>query len=589
MLAIVFKAAVDLLARRLALRNGISGEPSLDSSIHESIGRHLAWVSSWCTTLQFFPLSSPTDLISSTSDLRYVEPRRFIVLNQESRNLTEAQLFAESKHFIITGGPGSGKTTTLKRLCSQLLAEPTIGDSWEFPVVIRFRDLSTTLDLGLAQILGIKYSTRTDAVAGAGQSQIHQTVYVVGDIKLEDFLVRLFDDLGAVILLDGLDEVAPDFFASALKLIQHLSYGLKTAKLIVTVRAGEVIPQLENVQFLEMAPLSFREKECIVERWLGASSRFLIELAGLPFQDLAERPLFLGYLLVIFKRFGDLPQQPSELYEQFVRLLLRDWDEQRGVARRSKYAVFGPDRKLKFLSALAYHLTYNTKATTFNSSMLRQVYSQIHRDFGLPASEESQVVNEIESHTGLIASAPRNCFEFSHLSLQEYLCANHMVREPYPAFLPSYIADYPSPVAVAIALSSNPSDWFAGLVLRDESFKQFSYRSYNILLERLRSERAYFRSTPILGLAILRMLDNVVSGAEVLHHWVILLGESALFNVLTIALEYYKEVPDQHSIEAKKVRLERVMAVSNVYGLTTPKVLYLPDALIAEIYNRSGQ
>jgi hypothetical protein len=85
------------------------------------------------------------------------------------------------------------------------------------------------------------------------------------------------------------------------------------------------------------------------------------------------------------------------------------------------------------------------------------------------------------------------------------------------------------------------------------------------------------------------MFDNVAGGDEVLRHWSLLLGERTLFNILVDALKYYRTVPDQHSIEAKRVRLERVMALSNIYGLTTPKVLYLPERLIAEVYNRSGR
>ena len=72
----------------------------------------------------------------------------------------------------------------------------------------------------------------------------------------------------------------------------------------------------------------------------------------------------------------------------------------------------------------------------------------------------------METHTGIIVATGFERFEFAHLSIQEFLCANYISRSPYPDLLKSYLSDYPAPVAVACALSSNPSLFFAEMINR---------------------------------------------------------------------------------------------------------------------------
>ena len=81
------------------------------------------------------------------------------------------------------------------------------------------------------------------------------------------------------------------------------------------------------------------------------------------------------------------------------------------------------------------------------------------------------VVAEIESHTGLIVESHYRHFEFSHLSIQEFLCAKHLVNLPYSQDTIKYFLEYPEPLAIAVSISGEPSLWF----LESDSKQLFEY------------------------------------------------------------------------------------------------------------------
>ncbi|MDB5709380.1 MAG: hypothetical protein JWL96_1450 [Sphingomonas bacterium] len=82
------------------------------------------------------------------------------------------------------------------------------------------------------------------------------------------------------------------------------------------------------------------------------------------------------------------------------------------------------------------------------------------------------VLRELETHTGIIVAAGFGRFEFAHLSAQEFLCASFISRSPIPDLLKSYLTEYPAPVAVACALSSQP-DLFLHQMLKRHLIDKF--------------------------------------------------------------------------------------------------------------------
>jgi len=301
--------------------------------------------------------------------------------------------------------------------------------------------------------------------------------------------------------LDGLDEVTGErehLYDELSKLALNMAGG----KIIVTCRSGDYGRLIEGFDVIEICPLDPAETSAIATAWLGDPSAFLDALRALPYVDITDRPLLLTQLLYIYQRYGYLPEQPHHVYRRVISLLLEEWDAERGVVRQSKYAYFDSGQKLSFLAAIAYYLTYRIRTKRFTSSDLEGAYLKICDRFHLPREQVSIVIREIETHTGIIVAAGAGEFEFTHLSLQEFLCAEYLSREPHAEHLKDYMEQYPAPVAITVALSSNASSSFAALFLRSAPV---SYSETGSFLSRLLLERPFFDASVALGMAVLKV------------------------------------------------------------------------------------
>ncbi len=210
-------------------------------------------------------------------------------------------------------------------------------------------------------------------------------------------------------------------------------------------------------------------------------------------------------------------------------LLLREWDEERNILRRSAYANFEREQKYDFLSAIAYHLTCVVKRKSFSHELLVDAYLAINVRFGLPSNQAKEVAREIETHTGIIIENIDSTFEFSHLTLQEYLCAEYLVREPFADLRRRYLEQYPGPLAIAVTLSANPSRWLAHLV--DEVGGRAEWQAWSAFLSRIIVERPRFAQSDVLGVAVLKICMVVkTSIKETIDHFLDLPHVSASFS-----------------------------------------------------------
>jgi len=480
------------------------------------VGTHLQGVVRWSGRIQFYGMSEAHDTDSATVGLSIDSvPRRFRGPQDREEFLDEQALLQDDEHYVLLGDPGSGKTTTIKRLARILLSEAPLSecDRWQYPLVIRLRetDGQPSLHVAVSNALGVEHHVRERRGPGSMPNDELGDVYI-GGVPIQIGLPELLNRSGALLLLDGLDEVDEQRRDKLVAELAHLAFKLSDAKVIVTCRSGAYVRHLDGYRVVELCPLDESQVRQIAGAWLPDPSVFLAKLAERPYRDLVDRPLFLTQLLFLFGRFGYLPEQPATVYKNITQILLKDWDYERNIRRESRYASFTPDRKFDFLCSLAYTLTYLLKTSSFTTAELIGGYRAIHQAFNLPLGEAKVVAQEIETHTGIILETGIDRYEFSHLSLQEYLCAEYIVREPFSDKLLEYLREYPAPIAVAVALSADPGNWFAALLLRQKNFAAFTEESLAVLLGRLALERPFFAPQLNVGLAVLRVLLAYPSG-----------------------------------------------------------------------------
>jgi len=366
--------------------------------------------------------------------------------------------------------------------------------------------------------------------------------------------------------------------------IVRLGFRLTSSKIVVTCRTGDYQSLFDGFTTVEVCPLQQDEVRQLAARTLGDPTAFLTALAHLPYGDVADRPLLLAQLVFLYSKYGYLPEQPCLVYRRLVALLLEEWDVQRSIIRSSKYAGFTTDRKAEFLSALAFHLLFVTKAKTFTERQLREAYAAIHTVFRLPKEEAQQVVVELEGHTGIIAAAGIDRFEFSHLSLQEYLCANYIAREPLATNIDSYLTDYPGPVAVAVTLASRPANAFAALVLKHSRHSKIAAGALQSFLTRLFIEEPPFDTAPFLGVAVMKLLHDYPLGR---------IPELDIALERLIAMPYVKESIvgglrwyKRHKISnphARQIELYSTDSFVDGLDVALPDIVSIPKVILDEL------
>lgn len=488
------------------LGNSVGHGREQQPDLQRLLSSHLLQVANWSRDIQLFGMPKPLE-IDTTVPLSFETiPRKFRG-TRPSERISEESLLEQVGHAVVLGDPGSGKTTLMKRLVRRLLLdEPTEHDSrFEYPILVRLRLIESKSPIGvvIADAIGLKY--RVEIFEAAADAKKYR--FLVGDEQLDIVLGSLLDATGAIIFLDGLDEIPSVHRRSMEDSILEFSLRLTRSRIILSCRSGDYQRNLGRFTLLELCPLDKEQVCAIAGMWLAEPGEFLAALDSVPYGDLAERPLFLCQLLVYFKNIGYLPDQPASVYRSTTRLMLEDWDRRRGVTRVSKYSRFSPDDKHEFLSSLAHELTYKLRSTAFTSDDLALAYRQVCSSFDLPKSEFRQVAEEIETHTGIIVQSGPETYEFSHLSLQEYLCAHYLVRDPFSELLIGYLRDYPAPIAVAVSIAASPSNWLAGLLLR-EDVPIVAGRVVRSFLSRLVQERPRFSLSLGLGLASLFLLSG---------------------------------------------------------------------------------
>lgn len=568
----------------------------------ERLELHNIEVLKWAKTIPLLDQMSPTKTSKSTVEL-LISTTFDQVINGKKRIIDEETILTEQSNTLIIGQPGAGKTTTIKRIILKLFwyhLQKTNKSAFITPILIRLRSLkATSISNEILRILNIDFEvvTETDTVIKIneeGERVEHKVSYsakYVGDERIEDFIPKVLNRASVILFLDGFDEIEYDAQESILQEIEILGMRLKESKIVLTVRKTKMMGLVSGFNFCEIKPLNSKLISRIVEKWFGSDFEFLNQLKLKPYRDLADRPIFLVFLLICYQRWENLPEKPFDVYRDSTYLIVRDWDESRRIKRKSKYSQFQPAKKIEFLSEISYYLTYkNDGSKEFTSRELRHIYDQICDNYSLPKEEMEDVIDIIESHTGIITKSGFNTFEFAHLSIQEYLCASYLVQLPFSHETIDYFCQYPEPIAIAICLSPKSEVWFANLILnenlksgilKNQTQRKNQYlKSLYTLLSRLELELPSFKVSKELGFSIL----YIVFETKYFEWRRVILDFLQIENTLRSLLLAYDEF-DMNIKKGSSWYLKRTKDIKSSYFLKIPEEGFISDEIVSLIEN----
>jgi hypothetical protein len=489
--------------------------------IDKAVSDHEAEVRTWAAEISFTETPVGRRLSDIFVPLNIYTSRRRSLYDQETLPDVDLEetLAADKRSCIILGQPGAGKTTALKHLCQRFFDDEAFLPNHQILIRIHLRDLnisqSTTVPeyirRFLQETLRLRISYPKD-LEGEGNSGARRAIR---DSVITDWL----NAVHALLILDGFDEITLKIRRDlVVEELRRFSAQLTDASFILTTRSGEFSAHIERTNYIEIKPFSQEQIAKFAVCWLGGvdAKKFLSQLQQSPYHDTAIRPLTLAHLCVIFERSKRIPSKPKTVYRKIVRLLLEDWDQEKSVVRESAYADFEADRKEEFLANLAYELTCMFKTTSFSTVTFLKCYEMIHGNFGLPLAQATKVVDEIETHTGLFVQGGQDRFEFSHKSLQEFLTAEFIVRMPSIPKNMIELQIMPDELAIATAISSQPSEYLTQLVINHFNQIKTSFQFTRSFVNRLLVEDPDFEETPRVGFALLALYSQYLRA--LVHH-----------------------------------------------------------------------
>jgi hypothetical protein len=505
---VLIGAAAKILAARMSKSQQQPEFTKRNDDIEASIGEHIKFVETWSSQIPFagLPGSHSFNRVFTHLPLN-VTPRRQRIQSVSNSEVTTQSLIESREHLVLLGDPGGGKTTVAKMLCQHLLhTEPTSSsDTCNYPLVLRCRELRIDDHpyLWLLDTIGVRISAK--------QENSREKLLMPSSLReLQKATVRFLNTNKICLIFDGLDETPRIIREEIVRVFQYLAHRVDEGRLVLTCRSGAFDFNIENADIFELSSLTPSKVDEFCERWIDDPQKrasFLVQLKESPFLDTTVRPLNLAHLCAIFEIYGRLPDRPKSVYRKIVFLLLEEWDRANLVSRDSEYSRFGPERKAEFLAAFAYAACINDFRGSFDEAEMIEMFTVIGKEFDLPVRDSRKVLSEIESHAGLIVQSGHRQYEFSHLSLQEYLCADYLVRGQLHSLSEDLISSLPNEIAVATSLSSNPNQTFASLVVKAKQSGEINQQFWQEYMSRLLMERPDFTNSELVGTATIYLVS----------------------------------------------------------------------------------
>ena len=337
---------------------------------------------------------------------------------------------------MITGDPGSGKTTFLRRIAQECCAPS--GDfklpDGTFPVFLRIAELEEHI----ATCIERKHRG-APATAEDPEWLLHFLESRKWDLDAEYFDRTLHEER-TMVLLDGLDE-APDRVVRErmARLFENATQRYPECRFVVTTRPGAYQDRATLAGFdqVKIDDLS----DDAVERFLGHWSKalhpsdaiaaaahqgqLLSAVRGRPgIRRMARNPVMLTALAVLHWNDKRLPEQRAELYESILVWLAR---------AREKAGRERADTCLRLLGQLALGMQ------TERRGRVRQIGRRRAAELIAPELRDTrdedrlrragEFLEQEEVDSGIVVSRSAKV-EFWHLTFQEHLAARALAGLP---------------------------------------------------------------------------------------------------------------------------------------------------------------
>lgn len=345
----------------------------------------------------------------------YLEEGRSFFSKDISERKSGLGAVKEIQKLFVLGKPGSGKTTFLKYIALQAVE----GKLERIPIFVTLRGFS---DSGLSLL---DFITKQFEICDFPDA--------------EPFIEKILKSGRAIVLFDGLDEVSTENEKrqKVIRTVTDFTNQYDLNQFIITCRIAATDYLFEHFTYVEIADFDEKQISIFVAKWFVANQvrrgQFFAEFKKKENQrlgELAQVPLLLALLCLVFDETGKFPTKKAELYAEAFDILLEKWDKSRHIERDKTYHNLSLGRKKQMFSQIAYE-TFEKSEYVFPQQQLEKwtinYLIKLTPDKEAEDIDGKEVLKAIEAQHGIFVERAAGIYSFSHLTFQEYFTAKFIV------------------------------------------------------------------------------------------------------------------------------------------------------------------
>ncbi|MBW4462691.1 MAG: NACHT domain-containing protein [Nodosilinea sp. WJT8-NPBG4] len=343
----------------------------------------------------------------------------------ESPRQDGIQVANNEQYLMVLGGPGIGKSTFLRKIGLEALRKNGQIQRGCIPVLIELKELRDEA-IDLKQKIAAEFATcgfpEAEAFAGASLAQ--------GKL---------------LVLLDGLDEVPTQNLNRVVEHIEtfvdaHSNNAFVASCRIAAYRGSHGIC-FKCFTDVTLAEFDDEQIEQFIRRWFrsaldlesGTADKYwelLQKNENKATKELAQTPLLLTFLCLVYDRQQTLPTQRSALYGKALDILLSEWSAQKRLEQDPIYEGFHPDLEKVLLAQIAYNSFEQDQLFFLKDDITYRIGKFLEDTLNVSKHlDGASVLRAIERQQGVLVERATDIYSFSHLTLQEYLTAFHIKEE----------------------------------------------------------------------------------------------------------------------------------------------------------------
>ncbi len=362
-----------------------------------------------------------TSIQDMEKDFRETAKRRF--QKGKSQRKDDIYIDYKDKYLMVLGGSGSGKSTFLK----QLGLEAFKGKQGRFqrlliPVFLELKFLN---------------DEKVDLI-----SAITNTFNQLGYFGIKNKTTERLLNKGELLLLfDGLDEMPKQNRNSVIDSISNLvaRYQNKNNRFVVSCRTAAY-----NTSFgfttVELADFDDNQIKQYIDHWFNSDLDKQLDTANKCWetlnqpenkaaQELAQTPLLLTFICLVYSQKGNLPNNRSRLYKKALDILLEEWLAEKRVKQKEISEDFHTDLEITMLAEIAYEKFVADELFFTEDDLVRRIQTFLANTANNPnpkSLDGKTVLKAIAIQQGILVERAEDIYSFSHLTLQEYLTAYYI-------------------------------------------------------------------------------------------------------------------------------------------------------------------